>query len=145
MRISRKLGDPLGEASALNELGVVSGLAGDLPAAARSLRQALIMVEKLGHRQAVAEVLNNLGTLYRESGNPQRARACHRRALALARAVRSPLEQARALEGTAWCAQAAGAAAAATAGLREALRIYERIGAFEAARLTAELAVHQRG
>ncbi len=57
------------------------------------------MVAKLGHRQAVAEVLNNLGTLYQESGEVARARACHRRALALARAVRSPLEQARALEG----------------------------------------------
>ena len=52
--------------------------------------------------------------------------------------VRSPLEQARALEGAARCARAAGPAAAA--GLRAALRIYERIGAFEAAKLAAELA-----
>lgn len=140
LQISRSLGDPLGEASALNELGVPSRLADDLPSAAKSLRRALGMAEKLGHRQSIAEVLNNLGALYRESGHRWQARACHRSALALAHAVRSPLEQASALEGTAQCAPAAGTTASATTGLSQALKIYQRVGAFEAAGLAAELA-----
>jgi Tfp pilus assembly protein PilF len=85
-------------------------------------------------------VLNNLGTLRLRTGDPSAALACHRSALDVARAVSSPLEEARALEGAGRCALSAGRAPAAAVGLRQALKIYQRIGAAEAAGLAADLA-----
>jgi hypothetical protein len=54
--------------------------------------------------------------------------------------VSSPLEEARALEGAARCALSTGRAAAAAVGLRQALKIYQRLGAAAAVRLAADLA-----
>jgi tetratricopeptide (TPR) repeat protein len=139
LTISRRLGDPLGEASALNELGVVERMTGALSASGSTLERALNIVEKLGHRQAIAEVLNNLGALQLASGEPQHALARHQRALGLARSVHSPQNEARALEGIGRCAAAAGQAAAAATSLAGALEIYQRIGAYEATTLAAEL------
>jgi tetratricopeptide (TPR) repeat protein len=141
LTISRRLGDPLGEASALNELGVVQRMTGALSAAGSTLERALNIVEKLGHRQAIAEVLNNLGALQLASGQPHHALTRHQHALDLARAVHSPQNEARALEGIGRCAAAAGQAATAATNLAEALKIYQRIGASEAATLAAELDV----
>jgi Tfp pilus assembly protein PilF len=92
-----------------------------------------------GRRGEEAAVLNRLGTLRRQSGAPGEALACHRRALDLAREVRSPLEEARALEGAGRCALGTGRTAVAAVGFRQALRIYQRIGADEAAGLAADL------
>jgi hypothetical protein len=63
---------------------------------------------------------------------PGRAPASYRQALALARQVRSPLDEARALEGIARCAARAGDHAVARDGLRAAIAIYQRIGVPEA-------------
>jgi tetratricopeptide (TPR) repeat protein len=45
--IFRDLGDRLGQAGALNDLGIVRGLTDDYPAAARDLEQALSLLFNL--------------------------------------------------------------------------------------------------
>ena len=48
LELFRDLGDRLGQASALNELGIVQQLTGDYPAAAASHQQALELFRDLG-------------------------------------------------------------------------------------------------
>ncbi|HEY2288820.1 MAG TPA: tetratricopeptide repeat protein [Streptosporangiaceae bacterium] len=158
-QLCRDLGDRHGEASAHGRLGALRVLAGDFADATTALAAARRLYRELGHRGGEAgaitglavvqrmtgrrgeeaAVLNRLGTLRRQSGAPGEALACHRRALDLAREVRSPLEEARALEGAGRCALGTGRTAVAAVGFRQALRIYQRIGADEAAGLAAEL------
>src|SRR5206468_961955 len=74
---------------------------GEPAAAARELEQALALYRRLGNRLGQAETLNHTGALHLESGDPATARARFQSALRLARAVHSPLEEARALHGLA--------------------------------------------
>jgi tetratricopeptide (TPR) repeat protein len=63
--ISRILGDPAGEASALNNIGVVHERQGRLQEAEKHYRESLVIRENLGIRADVTETLNNLaGVLY---------------------------------------------------------------------------------
>jgi tetratricopeptide (TPR) repeat protein len=140
LEIFRDVGNLVGQSVALNELGVAQTLTGDYRAAALTLAQALDAARGASRRGGEAEVLNNLGTLRLRTGDPSAALACHHRALDVAREVSSPLEEARALEGAGRCALSTGRAPAAAAGLRQALLIYQRLGAAEAAGLAAELA-----
>jgi DNA-binding SARP family transcriptional activator/tetratricopeptide (TPR) repeat protein len=137
--IFRDLGDRRGQARALSNLGVLRRDAGDYPAAALALAEALALARALDDRDAAAEILNETGTLQRDQGEAGRARDSHQQALVLARDVASPWSEACALAGLARCDLAAGDTAAATAGLRHAREILERIGAAEAARITVEL------
>jgi tetratricopeptide (TPR) repeat protein len=58
---ARRLGDRLGEANALNDLGDARWLTGDYPAAAQALEQALDIYRDLGQRLGQANALNYLG------------------------------------------------------------------------------------
>jgi tetratricopeptide (TPR) repeat protein len=135
----RDLGDQQGEAYALNDLGAVRRLTGDYPGAADALEAGLGICRVLGDRGAEAETLNHLGTLHRVRGEPDPAGTYHRQALDLARLIDSPWDEAHALGGLARCALAAGRTADATAGLREAQQIFQRIGAAEATGVATEL------
>ena len=75
--------------------------------------------------QGEAEALNSTGALVAESAGPREALGLYRQALQLARQVRSPLDEARALEGAARCAAHTGDQAAALTDLREAVTIYQ--------------------
>jgi Tfp pilus assembly protein PilF len=97
------------------------------------------MLEELGHQQGIAEVLNNLGPAYLKTGRARLARAGHERALDLARTVGDTRNEARALEGAGWCALEVGAFTTGIDRLRQALAIYQDIGAAEAANLAARL------
>ena len=68
-----------------------------------------------------------------------RPASSHQHALDLARQLGIPLEEAHALDGLGRCARAASRAAEAEKGLRRALAIFQRIGAAEAAGVSAEL------
>ena len=68
-----------------------------------------------------------------------RAEGCHRRTLDLARTIGSPWDEVRTLAGLGRCALAAGHATQAGVLLRQALEIFQRIGAAEAPDLLAEL------
>jgi tetratricopeptide (TPR) repeat protein/transcriptional regulator with XRE-family HTH domain len=140
LEIYREVGERLGEANALNNLGSVLVLAGDYPPAAHALRQAMDIYRQIGNRLGEAEALNERGTLHRVSSEPALAEECHRQALELARANDGPWDEAQALAGLARCSLAAGRTAEGEAGLRQALAIFQRIGAAEAAEVAAELA-----
>ena len=132
----RRLGDRLGQAWTLEGLGLVHAATGDYPAAAASLRQALRWHRELGARHGQAVALNCLGGLSRQTSAIQDARDYHSQALAIARDLGAPLEEARALEGIgqSLLSDDTGEAAAC---LRQALAIYQRIGA-PGARLVQE-------
>jgi tetratricopeptide (TPR) repeat protein len=110
---------------------------GDYPGATDALEQALGISRSLGYRLGEAEALNQTAAMHLACGDPRQARACHQRALDIAAAIGSPLEQARALEGIGKCA--AMTCVTGTGALRQALEIYRRIGAAAAVRLAAEL------
>jgi tetratricopeptide (TPR) repeat protein len=84
-------------------------------------------------------VLNQTGTLHRDRGDLNQASACHLRALDLAREIGSSPDEAHALAGLGRCARAAGRTAEAMTSLRQAQEIFLRIGAAEAAVVTAEI------
>ena len=137
--IYRDLGSRRGQATALTYLGDARRTTGDYPAAAQALEQALGIFRDLGDRGGEAEALNYRGTLHRVSGELAQAEGCHRQALELARAIASSWDEAHALVGLGRCAMADGHATQAEVLLRQALEIFRRIGAAEAADVSAEL------
>jgi tetratricopeptide (TPR) repeat protein len=87
----------------------------------------------------VAEPLNEAGTLYRIRGDLGQATLYHQRALVLAREIGIAWDEAHALAGLGRCALPAGRRPEAVGQLRQALEIFRRIGAAEAAEVAAEL------
>ena len=77
--------------------------------------------------------------MHRVSGELAQAEECHQQALELARAIATSWDEAHALAGLGRCAMAAGQATQAGVLLRQALEIFQRIGAGEAAEVSAEL------
>ena len=137
------LGGLRGQAYALHDLGVVQQLTGDYPAAAASHQEALKICRATGYQIGEAEALNNLGELLTRSSASKRAREHHTRALAIARDIRAPLEEARALEGIGRCHLQDGNCGEGDACLRQALMIYQHLGAPGAQRIQEIL--HERG
>jgi tetratricopeptide (TPR) repeat protein len=126
-------------AIALAGLGDVRRATGDYPAAAHALDEALAIARDIGDRGSEVEMLNLRGTLHRASGDLAQADVCHQQALGLARAIGSPWDEAHALAGLGRCALAVSRAAEAKDKLRQALEIFQRIGAAEVTHVAAEL------
>jgi tetratricopeptide (TPR) repeat protein/DNA-binding CsgD family transcriptional regulator/transcriptional regulator with XRE-family HTH domain len=139
LSLSRDTSDRLDLANALTYLGAVRRLTGDLDGAARDLEEGLIIYREIGNRSAEAEALNEAGTLYRIRGDLDRATSCHQEALDVASEVGIAWDEAHALAGLGRCALSAGRPAEAVGRLRQALEIFRRIGAAEAAKVAAEL------
>jgi tetratricopeptide (TPR) repeat protein/DNA-binding XRE family transcriptional regulator len=137
----RRLGDRLGQAWALDELGQVQQLTGDYPAAAASAAEAIELLRDLGSPRDLAMALNSLGELSLRTSAPQEARRHHRHALTIARELGASLEEAHALEGIGRSLLGQDPAEAA-AHLRQALAIYEDIGAPGAQRVRDTLDGH---
>jgi hypothetical protein len=89
---------------------------------------ALADVGRAGDRAGQAETLNCLGELASRTADGRQARDQHGQALAIARELGTPLEEARALQGTGRSHLQEGHASEGTACLRQALAIYQRIG-----------------
>jgi len=138
--IFRDLGHRMGQASALSNLGSIWRQTGDYPAAAEALETALGIYREIGNHGDEAEALNGLGTVYRLRGDLDRAIACHQEALDLARSLDSSWNEAHALAGLGRCALAGGGPGDAEATLGQALEIFQRIGAADAAGVSGELA-----
>ena len=85
---------------------------------------------------------HSLGELLSRTGGSDRASGHHARALALTRDVSAPLEEARALEGIGQCHIQNDDPGQAAAYLRQALAIYQRIGAPHARRVQETLHRH---
>jgi tetratricopeptide (TPR) repeat protein/transcriptional regulator with XRE-family HTH domain len=135
------LGDRLGQAWALDELGRIHQLTGDFPAAATCLAEAIELFRDLGDRHGLAKALNSLGELALRTSAIPEARGHHSEALAIARELGTPGEQARALEGIGRCVLDLEPAEAATH-LRQALEIYQQIGAPDARHVQDTLDSH---
>jgi len=82
----------------------------------------------LGNRHGLARALNSLGQLSLQIAAPEEARAHHGEALAIARELGTPHEEALALEGIG-CSFLHQDPAEAVAHLRHSLAIYQQIGA----------------
>jgi transcriptional regulator with XRE-family HTH domain/tetratricopeptide (TPR) repeat protein len=134
-----RLGDRLGQANALTDLGSVRWRMGDYPGAAKALEQALEIYRDIGNRTGQASTLNEWGTLHRVRGDLTQAEGCHRQSLELARAIPSSWDEAHALAGLGRCAMTGGHATQAEDFLRHALEIFQRIGAAETRDLLAEV------
>ncbi|HEV2639188.1 MAG TPA: tetratricopeptide repeat protein [Actinocrinis sp.] len=145
LAIFRDLGTRHGEAYVLGDLGRVRHRTGDHAAAADLLGQAVAIFQEYSDPQGEAEALVGLAALVTDTEGPQQALALYRRAQGLARESHSAIDESRALEGSARCLAAAGDRDAAVADLAEAVAIYQRLGAAEAAAAAAWLDELRRG
>jgi tetratricopeptide (TPR) repeat protein/transcriptional regulator with XRE-family HTH domain len=127
LSLSGDLHDLRSQAYALNELGLAQQLTGDYPAATASHQQALKLNRDVSNLLGQAETLNCLGELSSRTADRQ-ARDHHTQALAIARDLGTPPEQARALEGIGHSHLGDGNPTQAAAPLQDALAIYQRIG-----------------
>ncbi len=139
LALFRDLGNLLGQAHALNDLGLVQQETGDYPAAAASHQQALALFGDLGNLLGQAEALNRLGELSLRTSATGQACDQHTRALAIARDISATPEEARALEGLGRAHIQDGNHDKGLECLRQALTIYQRIGAPAAQRVRETL------
>jgi tetratricopeptide (TPR) repeat protein len=99
----------------------------------------LALFGDLGNRLGQAEALNRLGELSLRISATAQARDQHSQALAIARDISAAPEEARALEGVGNSHLEEGNPSQAVAPLRQALTIYQRIGAPGAERVQETL------
>jgi tetratricopeptide (TPR) repeat protein/transcriptional regulator with XRE-family HTH domain len=128
VQAARCLGDRLGQANALTDLGAARRLTDDYPAAAQALEQALDIYRDLGDRLGQANALRFLGAVRRLTGDYPAAAQTLEQALVIHRDLGDRFGQASALLylGDVWLATGDYPAAAQT--LEQALDIYRDIG-----------------
>jgi tetratricopeptide (TPR) repeat protein/transcriptional regulator with XRE-family HTH domain len=122
------LGDRLGQASALHDLGIVRRKTGEYPPAVQNLEQALAIYRDLGDRLGQANALLDLGIVRRTTGEYPAAAQSLEQALGLYRNIGDRPGQASALSGLGALRRRTGEYPAATRDLEQALGIYQDIG-----------------
>jgi tetratricopeptide (TPR) repeat protein/transcriptional regulator with XRE-family HTH domain len=125
---ARHLGDWLGQANALNDLGDVRRLTDDYPAAAQALEQALDLYRDLGDRLGQANAVSNLGTVRWATGEYPAAAQDYERALGIYRDLGDRLGRANALKDLGLVRQRTGEYPAAAQALKQALDLYRDLG-----------------
>ena len=141
LALFREIGNRVSESEALATLGLIWLRQGDDQRASDLLRQSLGVCAQTGDLSTRAFALNGLGEVLLAAGRAAAARAQHAAALEVADQAKDNYEQARAREGLAATHQADGAAEQARQHWREALTLYAELGAPEADRIRAQLAV----
>jgi tetratricopeptide (TPR) repeat protein/DNA-binding XRE family transcriptional regulator len=124
VQAARHLGDRLGQAGALNDLGDVRWLTGDYPATAQDLAQALDIYRDLGDRLGQANALRSLGDVRWATGDYPAAAQDLELALDIYRDLRDRLGQATALRSLGDVRRMTGDYPAAAQDLEQALNIY---------------------
>ncbi|WP_158812365.1 tetratricopeptide repeat protein [Streptomyces fulvoviolaceus] len=124
-----EIGHRHGRANALHDLGRVRAATGEHAEAADLYETALHLFQEIGDPQGEAQVWNSTGALCNKTQNPPDGLTAHHKALEIAQRTRSPLDEACALEGAARSHILLGDVDAAMTALRQAVRIYDRIGA----------------
>ncbi len=126
VQAAQHVGDRLGQANALNDLGAVRSLTGDFLGAAEALEEALGIYRDLGDRQGQANALNDLGVM-RQTGDYRGAAEALEEALGIYRDLGDRHGQANALNymGVVRCMTGHFPLAAET--LEEALGIYREL------------------
>jgi tetratricopeptide (TPR) repeat protein/transcriptional regulator with XRE-family HTH domain len=127
-RAARHHGDRLGEANALTDLGYVRRPAGDYPAAAQALEQALDIYRDLGDRLGQANALHDLGVVRRVTSDYPAAAQALEQALDIYRDLGDRLGQANALHDLGIVRRVTGDYPAAARALEQALDIYRDLG-----------------
>ena len=128
VQAARSLGDRLGEANALDDLGDVRGLAGEFPAAAQALEQALAIYRDLGDRLGQADALTWLGVLRAVTGDFRAAARAEEQALGIYRDLGDRLGEAGALTWLGDVRRVTGDYPAAAQALEQALAICRDLG-----------------
>ncbi len=128
VQAARHLGDRLGQAGALNDLGATGRLTGDYPAAAEALEQALGICRDLRGRRGESNALNHLGAVRLATGDYPAAAQLLEQALGICRDRGDRLGQAYALNYLGIVRQLTGDYPAAAELLEQALGIYRDIG-----------------
>ena len=128
IQAARHLGDRLGQAGALNDLGDIRRLTGDYPAAAQALEQALDIYRDLGDRLGQANALGSLGAVRRLTGDYPAAAQALEQALDIYRDLGDRLGQAYALRYLGAVRRLTGDYPAAAQALEQALDIYRDLG-----------------
>jgi tetratricopeptide (TPR) repeat protein len=122
------VGDRLGEAGALNNLGAVRRVTGDYPGAAEALEEALGISRDLGDQLGQANALSNLGAVRQMTGDYPGAAGILEEALGIYRDLGDRLGEANALNELGVVRQLTGDYPGAAEALTEALGIYRDIG-----------------
>ena len=128
IQAAQHLGDRLGLANALSELGDVGRLTGDYSAAAQDLEQALDLYRDLGDRLGQANALRDLGEVRRLTGDYPAAAQDLELALDLYRNLGHRLGQANALNRLGGVRRGTGDYHAAAQAHEQALDIYRHLG-----------------
>jgi tetratricopeptide (TPR) repeat protein len=125
---ARQLGDRLGQAGALIDLGDVRDLTGDYPGAAEAVDEALGIYRDLGDRQGQGNALSGLGTVRMHTGDYPGATQMMEEALHIYRDLGDRQGQARVLSNLGAVRMHTGDYPAAPGALEEALGIYRDLG-----------------
>jgi tetratricopeptide (TPR) repeat protein/transcriptional regulator with XRE-family HTH domain len=128
IQAAQHLGDRVGQANALSELGDVRRLTGDYVAAAQDLEQALGIYRDLGHRLGQGTALSDLGEVRRATGDYPAAAQAHKQALGIYRDLGHRLGQANALNRLGGVRRGTGDYPAAAQAHKQALGIYRDLG-----------------
>ena len=128
LQAAQYLGDRLGQANALNDLGRVRLLTDDFAAAARDLAEALDIYRDIGNRLGQANALNNLGDTRRLIGDYPAAAGDLEEALSIYRDIGNGLGQANVLTNLAIMRRLTGDFQSAARDLEEALASYRELG-----------------
>jgi tetratricopeptide (TPR) repeat protein len=143
LRIYLSLGARQGEAAAYLHLGVSQRIGGDYEDATSSLHRALMLYRELEHKRGVCTVQIAFGDLLYDRSQRADARDRYRSALATARELTLPLEEAHSLTGIGYCAISSGKTATGLKSLRKALAIYRHMGAVRGEEVAAVIATHK--
>jgi tetratricopeptide (TPR) repeat protein/transcriptional regulator with XRE-family HTH domain len=125
---AQHLGDRLGEANAIDDLGIVLQLTGDYPGAAQALETALGIYRDLGDHLGQANALTTLGITRRRTADYPGAANALETALAIYRDLGDHLGQANALDYLGIVRRRTGDYPAAAQALETALAIYRDLG-----------------
>ncbi|MGH8904182.1 MAG: AfsR/SARP family transcriptional regulator [Egibacteraceae bacterium] len=135
----RRLGHRLDEASALMGLGITYGQQGRFGDAVACFDGCVPIFRQLGHRRLEAHSLRRLGDLYEQHGRYYEAIACFDKCLPILQELREGLWEARTLVRRGHILGLITDGDGARAAWREALEIFQAVGAPEAVEVEALL------
>ena len=119
---------PAAHANALNDLGRMRALIGDVPAATEAVERALKIHRQIGNHLGEANSLNDLGRVRYLSGDFPAATDALDRVLEIYRRIGHHLGEANALNNLGRVRYLSGDFPAATDAMEQALKIYRQIG-----------------
>jgi tetratricopeptide (TPR) repeat protein len=131
LRRAQKLGDPLRECIARNDLGTWSGRTGSLAEGLKHFRRCKQVARKVGALSMEGTVVGNMGLIYARQGDLARALECHQKAYDIGERLGNPEVVASALGNMGLIYARQGELARALECHQKAYDIGERLGSPE--------------